>query len=238
MPTENPKISAYVPQAVYDRFKQFQEERGLSMSQATVELLVDYFGIDLANNSTEKITGGLPNRVTTLEKELFDLKQSYVWLVQKVESIQSTSELPINVPDIQSEIEDSSSPSDISGELKNDILTEVEKSHDSSPVGEPPRQLPLIHSDNILFDELLDDLKNNPLQGKYLSLRLGVSTSTLSIKKKELFADEFYDWIESKDIDGIRWVNLGEGRSKGYVPVDDTPLEKLQVLKDWIQVNI
>lgn len=92
MPTENPKISAYVPQAVFDRFIQFKEERGLSISQTVIEILVDYFGIDLSKSSTEKNTSGIPDRITILEKELADLKQSYVWLVQKVESIQTTSE--------------------------------------------------------------------------------------------------------------------------------------------------
>lgn len=44
MPTENPKISAYVPQHIYDRFKVYQEEQGLSMSQAVTSILVGYFG--------------------------------------------------------------------------------------------------------------------------------------------------------------------------------------------------
>ncbi len=93
MPTENPKISAYVPQVLYDRFKQFQEERGLSMSQAAIELLAEYFDINLADNSTKEYTGGLPSRITQLEQLISDLKQSYVYLSEKVDLIQSTSKL-------------------------------------------------------------------------------------------------------------------------------------------------
>lgn len=94
MPTENPKISAYVPQVVYDRFKQFQEERGLSMSQAVIELLAEYFDINLADNSIKEYTGGLPSRISQLEQLISDLKQSYVYLSEKVDLMQSTSKLP------------------------------------------------------------------------------------------------------------------------------------------------
>lgn len=45
MPTDNPKISAYVPQLIFDKFKQFQEERELSMSQTVIVILSEYFGI-------------------------------------------------------------------------------------------------------------------------------------------------------------------------------------------------
>ena len=45
MPTDKPKLSAYIPQSVYDRFKQFQDERQLPMSQAVAVILVEYFGL-------------------------------------------------------------------------------------------------------------------------------------------------------------------------------------------------
>jgi hypothetical protein len=43
MPTENPKISAYVPKVVHDAFREYQQKRGLSMSQAAIEIFVEYF---------------------------------------------------------------------------------------------------------------------------------------------------------------------------------------------------
>jgi hypothetical protein len=238
MSTKNPKISAYVPQAVFDCFNQFKEERGLSFSQTVIEILVDYFGIDLSKNSTEQSTSGLSDRVASLEKELVDLKQSYVWLVQKVESMQTTSEPLLNNSNIEVAIEDNKLLSDLPSEPQNNLLAEDKNTYDSSLTSEPPRQLPLIQSNDTLINELLGDIKNNPLQGKLLSKRLNVSSSVLSGTKSSLPVERFYDWIQEKDSDGIRWVNLGEGRSKGYVPADDTPLEKLQALKNWIQSHV
>ncbi|MBD2365411.1 hypothetical protein H6G36_30540 [Anabaena minutissima FACHB-250] len=259
MPTENPKISAYVPQVVYDRFKQFQEERGLSMSQATIELLVEYFGVDLVNNSTKEFTGGLPDRVGKLEQELVNLKQSYVRLFEEVVQIKSTSKL-LNIESDIADIRDDASISEggSDSELPQDIIADLSSESESSSKDEllvdtlqeavvselssssdskPHKQLDLIEPENDSNNELLDELKSNPLQGKLLVLRLNVNTSTLSSKKAKLSQDNFYGWLQSQDIDGIRWLNLSQGRSKGYVPADDTPVEKLQSLKDWIQEN-
>lgn len=83
MPTDNPKISLYVPQQIYDRFKEFQEERKLSMSQAGIVILAEYFGLkETIKEITEGTTVGgvtlfefqeLKNKVFELEKKV-DLK--------------------------------------------------------------------------------------------------------------------------------------------------------------------
>ncbi|MFN6455892.1 MAG: hypothetical protein RM022_027355 [Nostoc sp. EfeVER01] len=65
------------------------------MSQAVIELLAEYFDINLADNSTKEYTGGLPSRVTQLEQLISDLKQSYIYLSEKVDLMESTSKLPI-----------------------------------------------------------------------------------------------------------------------------------------------
>ena len=44
MATDNPKVSGYVPQVVYDQKKQFKAERGLkSVSMAVAAVLEEYF---------------------------------------------------------------------------------------------------------------------------------------------------------------------------------------------------
>lgn len=265
MPTENPKISAYVPQVVYDRFKQFQDERKLSMSQAVVELLRDYFGIDLTANSTKEFTGGLPDRVGNLEQELVNLKQSYVRLFEEVDQIKSIGK-PLNIEPVIADIQDTASilesslnsepPQDVIADLSNQVndSSKPESSLDGKPLletakegtvskpksssnSEPHKQLDFIESEKGSNSELLDELKSNPLQGKILAIRLKVNTSVLSNKKTKLSQDDFYSWLQDQDVDGIRWVNPAEGRSKGYIPADDTPLEKLQALKEWLKAN-
>ena len=60
MPTENPKVSGYIPQVVYDHLMQFKSERGLSVSQAVTAILEEYFGcskVDHTNQRLEKVEG-------------------------------------------------------------------------------------------------------------------------------------------------------------------------------------
>nr|AAA25516.1 ORF [Nostoc sp.] len=97
MATANPKISAYVPQVVYDRFKEFKEEHKLSFSQAAIKVFADYFGVDLSTNSIQQNTGTLLSRLLELEQIVSDLKQSYVYLSTKLESSDElhNPELPI-----------------------------------------------------------------------------------------------------------------------------------------------
>lgn len=51
MSTDNPKISLYVPPEIYERFREFQKEKKLSMSQAGIVILAEYFGIEKSTDS-------------------------------------------------------------------------------------------------------------------------------------------------------------------------------------------
>jgi hypothetical protein len=292
MPTDNKKISAYVPDVIYDRFIQFQEEHKLSMSKAAIEIFATYFGINLNPTISSESTGELLSRVGTLEKELAGLKTYLKLLSERVDLVQSTSELPISNPvevpvdnevisepdsSLQNELpkedilqqpidgniideSDSSLDSELSniepleisvdkaidGKLDSSLQDELPQEHiveqgidtnivdksESSSDGEPPKQLQLIDS-----TDLLSQLKSNPLQAKLLSLRLKITPSEISIKKSKLPVDEFFDWVQGRDIDHIRWLLIGEGNKARYIPADDTPFEKLQLLKNWIQAN-
>jgi hypothetical protein len=111
----------------------------------------------------------------------------------------------------------------------NDLVTQSE-SHIQLALSD------IVVEDNLIVDSnFINDLTANPLQAKLLALRIGVSGSTLSMKKFKLSSSDFLDWVQSKDPDGIRWVSLGGKYSKGYIPTDDTPVKKLQLLKSWIQ---
>ena len=94
MPTDNPKISAYVPQALYDRFKQFQNEQQLSMSQAVIVLLAEYFGLEQSIKDMDHCaTVGnitLP-RIEAIERQLFDLSS-------EIKTFKSTRKTTSNLP--------------------------------------------------------------------------------------------------------------------------------------------
>jgi len=79
MSTNNPKVSAYIPQHIYDSFKLFCEQRGVSMSQAVAVIFAEYFALDSSVDQKSSTSGLLVGRVGLLEQELADLRE----LVQK-----------------------------------------------------------------------------------------------------------------------------------------------------------
>jgi len=255
MPTENPKISAYVPQIIYDRFKQFQEERSLSMSQAAIELFAEYFGIDLS--APQRSTGSLLSRLNTLETDLAGLKEAYVLLAQRVDSIQSISEL-LNPTFVHSKPEsrllseltnkDVLEPSEsfIKSESLDGLPDELQEKDssktiiDSEPTGgllEKPLQLPLIEEGENCVSKLLSELRGGSLTATLLSIRLGVHQNSFSRHKNQSSPEDFLSWIQDKDPDRVKWEIIGEGRTQAYIPTEDTSLEALKALKNWIRAN-
>jgi deoxyribodipyrimidine photolyase-like uncharacterized protein len=105
MPTENPKISLYVPQHIYDRFMEYKEESGLSMSQAGTVLLAEYFGLEeTIKDITEGVTiGGVTlDRVERIEQELKELKEQVNNLVNWYKS--TSKPLDDSISSLQGEL--------------------------------------------------------------------------------------------------------------------------------------
>jgi hypothetical protein len=75
MSTKNPKVSAYIPQHIYDSFKSFYEQRGISMSQAVAVIFAEYFALDSLVDQKSSTSGLLLERVGLLEQELATLKE-------------------------------------------------------------------------------------------------------------------------------------------------------------------
>jgi hypothetical protein len=70
MPTDNPKISCYVPQEIYDKFSQFKEERRYpSTSQAMIAILTEFFDIHHEEDGVnlKDLIQRLSDRVARLE---------------------------------------------------------------------------------------------------------------------------------------------------------------------------
>jgi len=262
MATDNPKISAYVPKAVYDRFIQFKEESNLSMSQAVIKILSEYFSISIGSDIPNEFTSSLPSRLESLEFQLNELRHSHNLLSEQVNSIQSTGE-PLNIPVIPNSVppnnllDNDNLNETISSELNGELLGELPLNNliSSEPISSIPSELSsdpsvdiepdsgLINSVNSLSEDeqrnqLLNSFRDNPLAGKYLTIRLKLSSNAvLSNKKCNVSPEKFLVWSQDKDIDGIGWISVGVGRSSGYIPHDNTPFEKLQSLDKWIKAN-
>lgn len=73
MGTNNPKVSAYVPQPIKDRLTKFREQRNLSESQAVTTILAEYFQMEQSTDSSGKVgqVGGVTlGRMEVLEERL------------------------------------------------------------------------------------------------------------------------------------------------------------------------
>ena len=89
MTTKHPKISLYVPQQIFDCFKEFQAQKKLSMSQAGIVILAEYFGMESTTiETTERTTKGAVSN-----SEFEQLKQRVAELEASVGAT-STNSLP------------------------------------------------------------------------------------------------------------------------------------------------
>jgi hypothetical protein len=79
MATDNPKVSAYVPQLIKDRVTQFRQEQEISESQAVTIILAEYFGLTqlLGRSPGESAVGGVTlARMEATEQRLITLTQT------------------------------------------------------------------------------------------------------------------------------------------------------------------
>lgn len=220
MPTDNPKISLYVPQQIYDRFKEFQSEQDLSMSQAGIVILAEYFGLkETIKEITEGTTvGGVTlTRIEELEKRLKELEE-------KVSQVNINTKLPKEKKDLI--VVEQNKTTDESLKIKN---------HNIDKLTQPQsKQLTITgqkENSKIIIDADL------------LKQRLNLSNSgSISNKRRDFYkqdketADlEFSQWTKEKDIDGIAWKAIREGKRKyKYVPYSNLSEELHSKLLNWM----
>ena len=250
MPTENPKISAYVPQAVYDRFKQFQEERKLSMSQAATELIAEYFGISLKEEITSQSTSGLPERLAQVEKEIEWLRELYSRLASKVEYREFMGE-PQEIVE-----KDYSLLDKLNSSLQSELQENIDNGLSSNLQSEPQElqdnlnhiQMELVPSlieqceeqVSKLQDELKSELpisKRIELDHKLIAQRLGVSEKYVHNQKK-LNIEDFAKWTSKKDPDSISWSFAKDGNKVYYYPYSSLTSELKSSLMNWIDEHM
>lgn len=90
MGTNNPKVSAYVPELLKERLTQFREERGVSESQAVTIILAEYFQIPevLGRSPEGLILGGVTlARMEALEEKVANLSETIENRFQKLEGL-------------------------------------------------------------------------------------------------------------------------------------------------------
>lgn len=74
MTTDKPKLSAYVPQPIKERVKQFAKEREMSESQAVAVILAEYFGIEQELSDRVSVGGVTLARMQEMEEKLKEIQ--------------------------------------------------------------------------------------------------------------------------------------------------------------------
>jgi hypothetical protein len=248
MGTDNPKVSAYVPQALKDRLKQFREERdNISESQAVIIILAEYFQMP----ETASAGGVTLARMEVLEQEFSSFTKSVEQRLQELaESIKKLSEprvdqggLKEEIIDTQQIINQSDEPLTSSEPIQLE-LRQVKEATDSSLPNKPPAKAEDIGERSGLDFSLQSELTSEPqeeikpIPGRKLSeLRLGRSKDTLAGVKRKMTLERFTEWTREQDPDKIAWRYV-ESPLKGYVPVEELSSELKSRLLKWIKENL
>ena len=198
MGTKNPKISAYVPQEVFDRFQEFQNERDLSASKAATAILCDYFGI---KESAGSIPSGITlTRIETLEQELADLREEV-----RNQPVQLKALLEL------------SGYKSIEGEKKVFQLPPESKDIEISLKNVDNHETPQLPFPDSESQQITSELLSKPLvlSGKELAERWSISSSKLSTEKGDRSHEQFTEWSKKIDPDGFAWTYRGKQKGKG-----------------------
>ena len=246
MATDNPKISLYVPQQIYDRFKEFTTERDLTMSQAGIAILAEYFG--LQEETRKNVVGGV-----TLEA-FQELKEELKVLQELREELKSLKErvnyLETQNSPLKNSIKVELAPT-ISEPQNNNSKNNVDQ--ESEGTGEDKQYEEYKENSNLQLN-LLSELKEIKLEAKHLALRLAGSDPKVSsrqiaskagtIMKKES-TKEFIDWTQQRDPSNVGWDiwKNPDGRKNRvgyplyyYVPHNPSK-EQIESLREWLDNN-
>lgn len=222
MPTDKPKVSAYVPQPVKDSLVAFEKERNISESQAVTVILAEYFGLKSQINHVPdgSIVGGV-----TLS-EFKELREKVEFLLSAVSSLQSNL---LGTPNTQAH----------SKNEKPVIKVKVEEVLDIPNNTEDSQTPETKESDSKPFYNLLSEPLYKLVSGRVLSAqRFKLGKDTVAGKKKSLLdkdsLDSFIKWTRGVDPDKIAWEPSGNP-VKGYVPVGELTSEQQSSLLKWME---
>lgn len=222
MSTTNPKVSAYIPQHIFDRFQSFYQEKGISMSQAVAVIFAEYFEIEPEVN----YSGGLlSDRVRDLELKLSKLSSlnssSSSELPEEAVSKLKSELLDILLKEVKSSIEKLQKPlidkleseleSKLNSSLPNqlhlgvEVAIDPEKSAKSIPKNKENK--PRDKNENSKSREIADG--TNILTTIQLGERLKMASRSIYNKKAEVKKEgsvrQFVDWSRKADPDGYGW---------------------------------
>lgn len=224
MPTDNPKVSAYVPQAIKDRLTQFREEFSISESQAVTKILAEYFGMtEVLSRSSEGVAGVTLAGMEAIEVKLASFMQQ---VENRLTALENTTQNKSELLVVQEELsEDSQFKDDSPNELPVELLPKFELL--DQDISEAPVNL---------LGEPIEEI--SPIPGlKLSSLRFGRPKNAIAGIKRSRSTEELAEWTRQQDPDGITWKFV-ESPSVGYVPAEELSSELKSSLLKWIKENL
>lgn len=197
MGTKNPRVAAYLPQEVYEKFLQFKLDKGLATSddlkrndsQALVQLLSEFLGV------SHKVA--YSNESDILSR-LSDVEQKVTHLSSELDSLKGGLASEVTA-EVLSELE---------GKIVEVVPGQLNLLDESEPVSELPVQ-PVA----VLQTELL------PLHGEALSRHFGLGKSAVKSAKERYggSSERFKQWAKERDPQGVVWYYNED--TKKYHPI-------------------
>lgn len=212
MPSELPRVAAYLQTSIHDKLAEFCEVQGLSQSQAINQILAEYFGVSPSDplRSTPKSEA----RLSAVEGELSIVREQLSTLTQVVEDLQkrgskSLSNSPSSSPKAETQLL-GDSPDSSPGSSPTSVSEFLSESPSSSPKPQSPT------SGNVPSN-LPSDIPAS-LNRNQLAKRLGCTKSNMTYQLKKGDEAAFIAWSKEKDPDGIGWrYNEGAQMCVPYV---------------------
>jgi len=220
MSTERPRVQAYLDPELYEKLKEFQQERGLKESAALNQVLREYFGLEALNqflnpslSMEEVIEKSVDEKLNKFFNDFNVFRVEFkneVWLQLKTQFNIWNQELHRVSNEKLQEFSDSTFR-----EL-NSRLEAVEEI--CKPIeGLAELSKPMKSVEDELSNKSLSELPR-ALNLTQLARRLGVVKSVISNRKAR---PDFEEWSRGKDPEGKAWQCRKEGQWIKFYPVED-----------------
>ncbi len=218
MPSENPRVAAYISKQLKEKFNDWKAERGIkSESQALAIILGEFLGVghqvtqevDYSAFATREQLMELVSKVSDLSATVENMKPGELLkkLLGQCNQLEERV-VALEITTRELEVQQSSQGIDKTPEAQMPLL---ELPEPSEPQSEP------LNSESESSEDLLKGGLNGelqPMSASELARRFGVSPQAIA-NNKSRWKDEpdtFTEWTRRKDPDGVAWRFSSEGR--------------------------
>lgn len=223
------KISAYVPEELYECLEKDKEEAKISLSQVIIAALANHYNIEVTvGKSGRRVTLGgetaTVQRVEALENKFAEFSSNITEQIEQVLSAIQSNKKSTNgkVVNHKQTVKEAS-------RVKNES---IDKFLTNSVIEYEGNQLSCLPIESAKTEQ---ELQITPLTGRLLGKRLKVGKDTPAQQKRKKSSEEFCKWSIQKDLDDIGWIPNPDGT--GYIPSKEITQEQLKILEEWIKNN-